>query len=181
MGQIARLLFRLSGWRQEGQLPDHYRHVVVSAPHTSMFDFIIGRLFYAANDIPSKFFIKKELFFFPLGFILRKLGGIPVDRGKNNSLIPEAVKQFETHECFLLTITPEGTRKPTARWNKGFYYIARKAHVPILLSYFDYKYKTVGIGDIFMPSDEPDADMRRVQLFYKDIHAKHPEKFVVAV
>ena len=173
------MVFRFSGWRLEGELPRAGRFVVVSAPHTSNWDFIVGRLFYMAYDIQPRVLIKKESFRFPFGFLLRKLGGVPVDRTRNNELINTAVRLLRSSESMFLTITPEGTRKRNPRWNPGFYYIALKAGVPLLLSYFDYKFRTVGVGDIFMPTGDLKADMRRIKLFYKDIHPRHPEHFTI--
>lgn len=179
MGKIARILFRWSGWRLVGDLPQSGKFVVVSAPHTSNWDFIVGRLFYLAYDINPKVLIKKESFFFPMGYFLRKLGGVPVDRTGHNAIINSAVRALNQSDDMFLTITPEGTRKLNPNWKLGFYYIALKAKVPLLLSYFDYKHKTVGVGDIFMPTGDVPGDMRRIKLFYKDIHPRHPERFSV--
>lgn len=179
MGKFARMIFDLSGWRFEGELPQGGKFVVVSAPHTSNWDFIVGRLFYLAYNIKPKVLIKEESFVFPFGPILKSLGGIPVHRTGHNAVVNAAVRALKEPGDVFLTITPEGTRKLNPHWKLGFYFIALKAKVPLLLSYFDYKNKTVGVGEIFMPTGDVEADIRRIKLFYKDIHPRHPERFTV--
>lgn len=179
MGRFARKIFDLSGWRFEGVLPPGEKFVVVSAPHTSNWDFFVGRLFYMAYDIKPKVLIKEESFIFPFGMILKSLGGIPVNRKGHNAVVNAAVRALHEPGPVFLTITPEGTRKLNPHWKLGFYYIALKAKVPLLISYFDYKYKTVGVGDVFMPTGNIEEDIRRIKMFYKDIHPRHPERFTV--
>ncbi len=179
MNIFASWLLKKWGWRCEGTLPDlnHLKVVVISAPHTSMYDYIVGRLFYFANGIDARVMIKKELFFFPLGWILRRIGAFPVNRGKSTGIIDQIVENFSTSSSLVLTITPEGTRKKTKHWKRGFYQIAMQAGVPILPSYFDYRRKVIGIGPMFYPTGNYENDLFVLQKFYVGVTARHPQQF----
>ena len=179
MKYISQFLLWIFGWTYEGTIPDSRRFIVVSAPHTSMWDFVVGRLFYFSKGIKAGVMIKKELFFFPLGIVLRAIGGIPVERNKKSDIVDQMVDLFRKNDEMVLTITPEGTRKKTPRWKKGFYHIATKAGVPVLPGYFDYKRKVIGIGEFIYPSGDIEKDMRTIKLFFKDITPRHPEKFTI--
>jgi 1-acyl-sn-glycerol-3-phosphate acyltransferase len=171
------LILKMMGWKTLGVIPDERKFVIVSVPHTSMWDFIIGRLFLYRLKIKPHFLMKKELFFFPLGLLMKKMGGIPVDRSQKTDTIDRLIEKFQNSENFLLAITPEGTRKNVTYWKTGFYYIAKGANVPILPTYFDYKQKIIGIGDVFYASDNIDDDMNRIKNFVKDVVPKHPKLY----
>lgn len=176
---LATLIFKGLGWRTEGEIHKNLKkYVIIAAPHTSNWDFIFGRLYFYMYEIPLKFLIKKELFFFPLGPILKWLGGIPVDRSKKTDLTSQLVKEFEKHDELALLITPEGTRKYNPNWKKGFYYIAKAAGVPIILGYIDYEKKIGGIGPVYYPKDDPDREIEQIRKFYFDKKGKHPEQGV---
>lgn len=147
------------------------------APHTSNWDFVVGRLAFASQGVRVHLMIKKESFFFPLGMVLRALGGIPVDRRQSQNTVKTITKHFEESDRFFLIITPEGTRKRVERWKKGFYFIAQTAEVPIALGYLDYGKKEGGIGPIIYTSGDFDKDLARIQDFYRDKQPCHPGKF----
>lgn len=176
---ISQTLLRLFGWKlgsTEGvDLP---KCVICVAPHTSNWDFIIGKLFYTAIGCQAGFLMKKEWFFFPLGILFRSMGGVPVDRGKRTSTTEQVVELFRTNERFQIAITPEGTRKARAEWKKGFYYIAQKAEVPIMLAYFDYAKRLVGSKGVFYPTGDVEKDIRYIREQFRDVTACHPENFV---
>ncbi len=176
---LSAFILRLLGWHTDGSLPGGIRKaVVVSAPHTSLWDFVIGRLTFWAIRVNIRFLIKSESFFFPLGPFLKWMGGVPVDRGKYKSnLVREVTGMFEQNEDLIVVITPEGTRKKVAQWKKGFYTIAVEARVPIALSYIDYKKKSGGIGPVIYPSGDYEQDLRIIQDFYRNVTARHPERF----
>lgn len=121
--------------------------------------------------------MKKSWFFFPFGALLRGAGGIAVDRSKQTSITEQMAEEFSKHETFHLAITPEGTRKLMKKWKLGFYYIAVNANVPIQLAYLDYEKKEMGIKAIIYPTGDENADLAIIQAFYKDIKAKHPDRF----
>lgn len=175
---VCKALLRWFGWRPGPHVGvDLPKCVICVAPHTSNWDFIVGKLFYTAIGLTAGFLMKKECFVFPFNFIFRGMGGIPVDRDKRRSLTDQVVEMFQTHDRFQVAITPEGTRKRVEEWRKGFYYIALKAQVPILIGYLDYGKKEVGIKDIFYPTGDIDRDMAVIRGKYKGVTARHPECF----
>lgn len=176
--KLAGFILRLFGWNTNGALPEGInKAVVVSAPHTSTWDFIIGRLTFWAIHVNVRFLIKKEAFFFPVGLLLKKLGGLPVERSNASSMVDQVVKMFRNEESLVVVITPEGTRKRVDKWKKGFYIIAQRAQVPIALSYINYGNKTGGIGPVITPSGNYEKDLEFIEDFYKDMVACHPERF----
>lgn len=174
---------KLFGWRlilpEEGSRDEMKKCVFVVAPHTSILDFFVGVAYLWSCCPNSGILIKKEFFFWPLGPLLRRLGGISVDRGnRNNDVVGTAVREFAENEHLSLVITPEGTRKPTRRWKRGFWEIAHAAKVPIVPTYIDFKHKEIGAFDTVLTSNDYDADLLKIRrLYFKDM-AKHPEKFI---
>ena len=176
---ISKLILKILGWKVEAEIPELDKCVVVGAPHTSNTDFYLSMLFFLSRGMKISFIIKKEALFFPVAGLVKKLGGIPVDRSKRNNLIEELAIQFKAADKLLLMISPEGTRKKVSHWKRGFYYIAKEAQVPIVLAYIDYKHKTLGVGPVFMPSDDVESDLLKTKQFYKNINPKYPEMFSV--
>jgi 1-acyl-sn-glycerol-3-phosphate acyltransferase len=153
------------------------RCILVSAPHTSNWDFVIGRLAMWAYQLDVKMLIKKELFIFPLGYLMRFLGGIPVDRKNKNAHLTEQIAQlFKENQELCILFTPEGTRSYNPRWKKGFYYAAEKANVPIYLGYLDYEKKVGGIfPNEFIPSGNIEEDIEEIKKNYLHVKGKFPE------
>ena len=175
---IARIILKIWGWKLNGIIPPGVNKcVVVAVPHTSNVDFFVGRLAYFAIGVKLTFLIKKEVFVFPFGGILRAWGGIAVDRGKNNNMIDQVVELFNQNDSLYVLITPEGTRKLAHRWKKGFYHIALQANVPIAMGYADYAKKEAGVGPVIYPSGNYEEDLKIIQDFYRNITARYPEKF----
>lgn len=154
--------------------------IILGAPHTSKWDFVVAYLYYAAIGGKASCMIKKELFKGPLGWILRKLGGVPVDRSNGGALLLSIIHEMQTADRMQLAIAPEGTRKPVKKWKAGFHPIARQVGCPVYLGYFDWKKKIVGRGKKFEISDDPKADIARIQEIYESMHltGKHPEKYI---
>lgn len=176
--KLAKFILRLFGWNTNGALPEGiHKAVIVSAPHTSTWDFIIGRLTFWAIRVNIRFLIKKEAFVFPFGPLLKGLGGLPVERGNASSMVDQVVKMFRKEKSLVVVITPEGTRKRVDKWKKGFYIIALRAKVPIALSYINYGNKTGGIGPIITPSGNYEEDLKFMEDFYKNMVACHPDRF----
>lgn len=178
MSKIALFIFKLFGWKIVGELPPFKKFVIIGAPHTSNWDFFIGRLYFFVYKIPVQFFIKKEWFFFPMNLLLKSLGAIPVNRSKNTRLTEEIVKTFNTREKLVMLVTPEGTRKYNPEWKKGFYYIALKAKVPIVMGFIDYSTKTTGIGPYIYPSGNIEEDMKIILDFYRTKKGRFPDQGV---
>lgn len=138
---ISKALLRLAGWKLGPVVEDVPKCVICVAPHTSNWDFLVGKLFYTSIGRNARFLIKKEWFFFPFNLLFNWLGGVPVDRHKRTSVTDQMVEIFNSREEFQLAITPEGTRKRAEEWKKGFYYIAQKANVPILMAFWTIRRK----------------------------------------
>ncbi len=171
------IYYRLLGWKTNVTIPNYDKCVICAAPHTSNWDLFIGKLFYGAIGRKTSFMMKKEWFFFPLGLIFKAVGGIPVNRGRNTSLVDQMAKQFATRRTFHLAITPEGTRKANPNWKKGFYYIALNAGVPIVLIGIDYTTRTISSTKAIIPTGDLNRDMREIKMYFKDFKGKHPENF----
>lgn len=178
---ISASILKMLGWKVEVSVPDFPKCVICVAPHTSNWDFFIGKLTYLSIGRFAGFMMKKEWFFPPLGAILRSMGGVPVTRDKHTDMVSQLVDIFNSRERFSIAITPEATRKANPDWKKGFYYIAQGANVPIVLAYIDYQKKEVGIKKVFEPTGDVEADMRAIKMYYKDFHACKPEKFVTGL
>lgn len=153
--------------------------VICVAPHTSNWDFIMGKLGYTALGRNANFVIKKEWMKGLPGTILSKLGGIGVDRSKPSFFTDQMAELYRTRDKFSLAITPEGTRKANPKWKKGFYHIAVKANVPIYLVRIDYKKKEMCVFDVFVPTGNEQADIFEIQQRYAGVTARHPKQFVL--
>lgn len=176
---IARGVFKLLGWRMAGSLPDLPKMVMAAGPHTSNWDFLVGVGAMYSAGFKVSFLGKDTLFRPPLGWIMRWLGGRPVDRRAAHGLVAESVRQINESDRFILALAPEGTRKPTREWRRGFWHIAKGAGLPIVLGYFDYASKEVGFGPILWPG-EVESDMKAIQAFYSTKRGKNPLNFLTA-
>jgi len=181
MGRIlSKIILRLFGWKYLGTAPNEKKYVVIPVPHTSMMDFVWGKLAFASQNVNPVIFIKKEAFKFPMGILLRWLGAMPVDRGRGaTGLVEQVIHHFDTNDNFKVCITPEGTREFTKKWKKGFYFIAQKANVPIYLGIIDYRKKICTMGERFVPSGDLEKDMAYINQYYRRINSlpKYPDKF----
>lgn len=177
MKTLSKLILNAAGWKTIVTVEEPPKSIVCVAPHTSNWDYPIGQLSYWSLGRKSSFLIKKSWFFFPMNFIFDALGGVPVDRSKRTSVTDQMAEEFAKRDTFHLAITPEGTRKLVSKWKMGFYHIAVKANVPIQLAYIDYGKKELAIKQVFYPTGDENADLAKIQEYYKDIQARFPEKF----
>lgn len=175
--KLARLILRLFGWSVSITVPDYPKCIICVAPHTSNWDFVLGKLAYAAVGRHAGFLMKEAWFFFPMGMFFRALGGIPVPKKRGSSLVDAVVDKFRSSSRMAVAITPEGTRSRTSQWRTGFLHIARKADVPIVLGVLDFPSKRIMINEEFHPSGDIEADMRAIKSFYKPFQGKYPDKF----
>ena len=171
------MLYQLMGWKLNVTEPHPSKFIICLAPHTSNWDFLLGQLYSHAENMKIGFLMKKEWFFWPLGPIFRKLGGIPVWRSKHTSMTYNLAQTALGSKEFRLCITPEGTRKRTAEWKKGFYYIAQKAELPILLYGVDYQKKLIQCTKTIIPNGDIDSQMQEIKLYFKDFIGKKPQNF----
>lgn len=176
---LSKLIFKVYGWDLEGGMPLGIKKcIMVAAPHTSNWDFIFARAAFYLMNVPVRFTIKSEFMKFPFGWLLKRMGALPVDRSKNNSLVQGMVKLLDEAEELVILVTPEGTRKYQPRWRKGFYYAALDAKVPIVLGFLDYKNKIAGIGPAVYPTGNVHEDIEKIMAFYRTKQGKFPENGV---
>jgi len=168
---------RLAGWRIEGKLPDLPKFVLIGAPHTSNWDFVLflGVIFTLRANV--RFMGKAEIFRSPFGFFFRYCGGVPVERKKSTGLVEQMVNTCNKSESFILTIAPEGTRHHVQEWKSGFYHVALGANVPVFMGYLDYKNKIAGYGPQLTLTGDKEKDAATIRAFYSDKTAKYPELF----
>lgn len=178
---LSKFVFKKAGWKYEGGMPAGVKKcVLVAAPHTSNWDFVVARLVFNFLGANVRMLIKKEAFFWPFGYWLKKMGGIPIDRSKKNNSVDQIAKLFEDHDELIILFTPEGTRKQAEKWKRGFYFASEAADVPIVLGYVDYPSKTGGIHpEIFKKTGDMEADIEQIKAFYKQYRGLHPEHGVV--
>lgn len=158
-------------------LPEKY--IIALAPHTSNWDFFIGQVYSLATVRRCNFMMKKQWFFWPLGIIMRRLGGIPIDRTRRSGITDQLAQQAIERDEFRLCITPEGTRKANSEWKKGFYFIALKANLPILLFGLDYAERRIVCHKTVRPTGDVEADMKEIKAYFRPFKGKHPELFAV--
>lgn len=171
-------LFKWMGWTSIGTFSELPKYVIIIAPHTSWMDFFIGLMMRSVHKLDANFVGKIELFKFPLGPIMRALGGYPVNRSKSHNFVNQVVKLFNDEKHFRLALAPEGTRKKVAKLKSGFYFIAQRAKVPIVMVTFDYENKEVRIKDPFWPSGNYDEDMKVILGFYSGVKGKVPARSI---
>lgn len=152
--------------------------VIIFAPHTSNWDFILGRMVLAILGTSPTVLVKGSLFFPPLSWILKAVGAIPVDRSKKNNLTDYTTSLFKERKSIHIIFTPEGTRSKNNNWKKGFYYTALNANVPIYLAYGDYQKKEGGILEKFYPTGDVENDIAYLKSRYYNVQGKYPEKGV---
>lgn len=165
-------LLRVTGWKVVGEVPRE--GVLIGAPHTSYWDFVLMLLVMWRAGVPPRALVKKEVFRGPLGWLVRRLGGIPVDRQNPVGVVRELTRQARSGEPFLLIIAPEGTRSASPYWKSGFYRLARAARLPVTLGFVDGPSRTVGVGPTIRPTGDVVADMDVIREFYADKRGLHP-------
>ncbi len=168
---------RLTGWHVDGTFPDLPKYVLIGAPHTSNWDFVLflGVIFTLRANV--KFMGKAEIFRSPIGWFFYFCGGVPVDRKKATGLVEQMVDACNKADKFILVIAPEGTRHHVADWKKGFHHIAQGAGIPIAMAKVDGKHKTVHIlKDVFHPTDDIEADMKAIKGNFEDVVGIKPRR-----
>lgn len=171
---------RRLGWTTDNGPAPEKKVIMLGVPHTSMADFVISYLFYTQFGKTAHVMIKKEMFFWPLGWILRKVGCIPVDRKSSAVMVRSLITEMEKVDEFHLAIAPEGTRKPVKKWKTGYHLIAREVGCTVYMSYFDWGTKHIGIGKKVELTDDARADTDRIQALYEEMHlvGKNPEGYI---
>ncbi len=172
---LGRRMLGAIGWRIDGDVPDVPKLVAIVAPHTSSWDFVVGVVALFALDGRVTFLGKDALFGWPLGAMMRWLGGIPVDRLNPSGMVERTVAEFRRRDRMVLALAPEGTRKKVVRWRSGFYHVAVGARVPIVPVAFDWATKTIRIGAPIVTAGRLEDDMQTMAAFYAGVRGKRPE------
>ena len=174
---IGRFLFKLIGWKMEGEVPNVSKVVIIAAPHTSNWDFVIGMIVIFALGLRLHWLGKHTLFDGPLAPLMRWLGGLPVNRTTPQGAVKQVAAEFKRHQQFILAIAPEGTRKKVAQWKTGFYYIAAQVQVPILPVTINYQRRAIQICPVMIPSGDIDTDLPLLQSYFSSDMGKRPHQF----
>lgn len=165
----------LFGWRCDGPPPPYKKFVLIAAPHTTGWDLPFMLATSYVMDVPISWMGKHTLFQPPFGWLMRALGGIPIDRRSRHNVVKQAVELFNASEDLVLAVPAEGTRARVELWKSGFYHIARGANVPIGLGFLDFEKKVCGLVKFITPTDDVRADMDQIREFYRNIRGKYPE------
>ena len=173
------IYFKLLGWRVTGNTSFSKdtvkKAVLIAAPHTSWHDFFIALLLRKVVNLKSHFIAKKELFVGPLSWYMKRIGGSPLDRTSGQNKVEAIAQLFANKDEFRLALSPEGTRKKVDTWKTGFYYIALKAQVPIIMFTFDFKNKINHVSNPFFPTGNIEKDLKFMRDFYQGVIGKIPE------
>lgn len=170
---VGRWMLRLWGWTLEGEVPEDKKILLIAAPHTSNWDWVIGVAGLLALGIKITYIAKHSLFQGPIGWMMRATGGVPIDRNSAEGAVDEIVNQFKKNERLYYLIAPEGTRKLVERWKSGFLRVAYKAEVPILMVSFDYRTRCILIGETATLTGDVDTDLAAVQNYYQQFQGKN--------
>jgi 1-acyl-sn-glycerol-3-phosphate acyltransferase len=175
---LSKISLKIIRWRVEGSLPtDHKKYVLIVAPHTSNWDFILFIFAVSVLRLQPSVLIKHTLFIGPLGWFLRYCGAIPVNRKQAGSLVTYISDIYAAKEEFVLIITPEGTRSPNAKWKRGFHHVATTAGVPILVVYVDSARRKIGVEGLMQPGEDIDADIQTLKTFFDTKKGLKPQNY----
>ncbi|MBO4827481.1 MAG: 1-acyl-sn-glycerol-3-phosphate acyltransferase [Prevotella sp.] len=173
------LLYKRLGWKTNITETHPDKYIICLAPHTSNWDMLLGQVYAGAERMKVNFLMKKEWFFWPLGPIFKRMGGIPVWRSRSSSMTDNLAETARKASSFHLCITPEGTRSKNPDWKKGFYFIAWKANLPILLYGVDYEKRLIQCTKSIMPTGNIEEEIKEIKLYFKDFKGKKPENFTI--
>lgn len=176
MSQISRWILNMLGWKIINRIPPNLKkYIIAVVPHTSNWDFPLGLLVRSALGLKTGFVGKSSLFKPPYGWIFYWLGGQPVDRSKRTNYVDQVAEVFQKREEFSMTIAPEGTRKKVDKLKTGFYYIAKKAEIPIILCKFDAGNKTIDLSEPFYPGNDSAKDIEYIENYFKGVRGLKPK------
>jgi 1-acyl-sn-glycerol-3-phosphate acyltransferase len=185
MKVLSRIIFWIAGWSLKAGWPkDLKKAVVIAIPHTSNWDLLYARAAFYLMDLPVRFTIKKEVMVGPLGWLIKSLGGIGIDRkripgGRKQTYTEGMINMLKEADELVIMVTPEGTRSHARKWKTGFYHVALGANVPVAIGYLDYKKKEAGIGPIIQPDGQMQAQIEEMMAFGRTVTPKYPEKGIL--
>ena len=173
---LGKFFLTMMGWKVDGSVPNLPKFVLIFAPHTSAWDLPLLLAVSYTLGVKGNWFGKQEIFQWPVGILFKWLGGIPIDRSSPLNTVRQTTQMILECEQIIIGISPEGTRSKSNYWKTGFYYIAHKTKVPILLAYLDYERKVGGVGPVMEITGDIETDMKFIRKLYTGITARHPEK-----
>ena len=174
--KLAGSCLRMAGWELFGESMKVKKAVLITAPHTSNWDFVWMILAAWHFDFKLSWLGKDSLFDSPLGGLLKALGGIGVDRSAANNLVEQIAQEYHRADSLFIGIPPEGTRRYRDHWKSGFYYIALEAGVPIIPTLLDYGHRRIGLGPMMVVTGDVPSDMEAFRVFYAGAKGKFPEQ-----
>jgi len=172
---LGRFWFAITGWKAVGEFPPDKKFVLVGAHHTSNWDFPFGMSAIFIYRVKASWMGKDALFKWPLGFFMRSLGGMAINRSSQHGVVEQMAQQLKNADQLVIMLAADGTRKKMECWKSGFYWIAHKAQVPIVCGYLDYANKRACIGLSFVPTGNVKQDMDRIRGFFQNIEGRKPE------
>jgi 1-acyl-sn-glycerol-3-phosphate acyltransferase len=173
---LGRLILSLFGWKVSGPLPDVPKAVMIGGPHTSNWDGIVTLAAMVMLRLDARVMIKDSAFVGPLGWLLRWLGAMPIDRTSARDVVQQTVDTLNAHERLMIIVAPEGTRDGASQWKSGFWRIARGAGVPIIVATADHRKKEIAFPGLVMPGEDMDADIVRILECYRGVEPRHPDR-----
>lgn len=174
--KIGKQVAKWWGWEIVLDVTPPPKCVIIGAHHTAGTDLPLALMFIAASNLPVRWVMKDTMFWFPLGLLWKSLGGIPVNRRTHENFVARMAEQICASEAMMLVIAPDGTRGHAPYWKTGFYHIAQMANVPIVLGFLDFPSKRIGLGSMFTPSGNLEADLEIIRKFYAPVRGKYPER-----
>ena len=168
------LAMAVFGWRIEASVPNLPKFVLVGAPHTSNWDFVLAMLTVLALGIRISWMGKHTLFRPPFGWFYTWLGGVPIERDSKSGIVEQIIETFKKRDRFIIGVTPEGTRKKVKEWKTGFYHIAEGAKVPLVMVRFDYGRRVMAVGPTFEPSGDLDGDLTKIKALFEGVQGRFP-------
>ncbi|MEN8118610.1 MAG: 1-acyl-sn-glycerol-3-phosphate acyltransferase [Bacteroidota bacterium] len=179
MRTISGKILQKMGWKITNDYAGLKKSVTIFAPHTAHIDYFYGKLGFTELGVKFKFLSKKELFFFPMNLVMRGLGSIPVRGVKGQNAIFQVVELLNSTDELHIVVSPEGWIKRVTKWNKGFYYMAQKANVPIVVASLDYSKKEMGVKKVIYDTSDFNLVIKQINATYKDVKGKNPEQFAL--
>jgi len=170
-------MLNIMGWKIIGDVPNINKAVLVVAPHTSNWDFIIAMAALLAKQVKLSYLMKKEAFFWPCEGLFKALGGIPIDRSAAGDTVEQIKNEYQRSAALWVAITPEGTRAKVERWKTGFLRIAIQAEVPIVIIAWDYPTKCLHVDKVWWPESDQDSEAEAIKEYiFSRYTGKHPER-----
>lgn len=173
---VGLFLMWLIGWRMRGEFPNVRKGMIIIAPHTSNYDGLVSVAAIMAMRLQLFFFVKDSAFVWPVGGLMRWFGAVPVDRESSKDMVGYTVGQYQAKDALMLAIAPEGTRKSSPAWKTGFYWIAHRAGVPIILVSYDYSKKEIVLLGSFTPTGNIDQDLPQIIGHFRGMVPRHPDR-----